>query len=528
MTHTTRMTGRAGDSGVLFAMCLSLVLVVASVSALNLALPDLATSLDADNSDLTWIADGYTVALAALVLPIGAIGDRIGRRNVLIVGNIVFGAAALAAASATSPDTLIAWRVMMGLGAAMIMPGTLSTITATFPADKQARGVAIWSGFAAAGAIIGMLGAGALLEYWGWESIFHASAGVAAVAAVAALALAPNTRDSHHPRFDILGALFTATGVGTLVFAIIEGNEKGWIEPTTLVSGAVAATAFAAYALAGLRNDQPLLDPRLFGLPGFRAGAITIVVQFLALFGFFFVGLQYLQLILDYSPLTSAVALVPVGLIVLPVAALTPRAVTRIGLKLTMSVGLLLIAAGLYWVSFVTTESGYLLFLGGLLVAGVGFGLTSSTGTSAIVGSLSTRKQGVASAMNDASREVGAALGIAIMGSIFSNQYSSALPDLSALPTSAADAVKDSAAGGLAAAEQLGTAGNNLAAAVEQAFVDGLSSSLVVVSAILVVAALGSLVRAPKRAPLTADADQAEANQAEINREAADRDATED
>jgi MFS family permease len=171
---------------VLFAMCLSLVLVVASVSALNLALPDLAIDLSASNGALTWIADAYTVALAALVLPLGAIGDRLGRRNVLIVGTIVFGAASLAASFADSTSTLIAWRAAMGVGAAMIMPGTLSTITAAFPPEQRAKGVATWSGFAAAGAIIGMLAAGALLEQFSWRSIFVAGAAVALAAALAA------------------------------------------------------------------------------------------------------------------------------------------------------------------------------------------------------------------------------------------------------------------------------------------------------------------------------------------------------
>ncbi len=191
-------SGRWGHRGVLFAMCLALILVVASVSALNLALPDLAISLEADNTALTWIADGYTVALAALVLPLGAVGDRIGRRSVLIVGAVVFAAASLAAAYADSTISLIAARVVMGVGAAMIMPGTLSTITATFPPEQRSKGVAIWSGFAAAGAIIGMLVAGTLLERWGWQSIFVTSAAVGVVAAVAAAALAPNTRD-HDP-----------------------------------------------------------------------------------------------------------------------------------------------------------------------------------------------------------------------------------------------------------------------------------------------------------------------------------------
>ncbi|OPX11414.1 MFS transporter, partial [Gordonia sp. i37] len=439
------LISRRAQRGVLFAMCLALILVVASVSALNLALPDLAVDLGADNTALTWIADGYTVALAALVLPLGAIGDRYGRKKILIVGTMVFGVGSLAASFADTTSALIGWRVVMGIGAAMIMPGTLSTITATFPPEQRNRGVAIWSGFAAAGAIIGMLAAGSLLERWGWQSIFITSAAVAAVAAVAAALLSPETRDEARHRFDVVGAVATSVAVGTLVFAIIEGNDQGWNTVPVLLAAAVCIAGFTVYAIQGLRTQHPLLDPHLFGLPGFRAGAVVVLTQFMAIFGFFFVGLQYLQLILDYSPLTAAVALIPVAAVVLPTAALTPRLVSVIGLKLVMVIGLLLIAGGLVVVSRLTPDSGYPPFLLGLIVAGLGIGLASSTGTSAIVGSLSQNKQGVASAMNDTTREVGSAIGIAVMGSVFSSQYSEHLPDLSRLPEPAATAVRDSA-----------------------------------------------------------------------------------
>lgn len=497
-------TGRGGHRGVLFAMCLSLVLVVASVSALNLALPDLALDLHASNTSLTWIADAYTVALAALVLPLGAIGDRIGRRNVLIAGNVVFGAAALAASFAQSTTTLIVWRIVMGIGAAMIMPGTLSTITAAFPPAQRTKGVATWSGFAAAGAIIGMLAAGALLEQFSWRSIFITSAITALVAAAAALWLAPNTKDSHPARPDISGALCTAVAIGALVFAIIEGNERGWSEPIVLAAIAATVIAFAAYAVLGLRNDHPLLDPHLFGIRGFRAGAVTVLVQFMAVFGFFFVGLQYLQLILGYSPLKAAVALIPVVVVVLPTSQATPRLVARIGMKAVMTGGLLLLGAGLFAISRLNVDSGYLPFLGGLILCGLGIGLTGSVGTAAITGSLSRDQQGVASAMNDTTREVGSAVGIALMGSVYGNHYRDALPQaINQLPPDATESVRDSAAAGLYVAEHLGPQSPTLAEGVKDAFMNGLSASLIAVTVIVVAAAIGCLFRAPRQAPTT-------------------------
>ncbi|MFE2352100.1 MFS transporter [Kitasatospora cineracea] len=498
-------TGRAGHNGVLAAMCLALVLVVASVSALNLALPDLAVDLSATNSSLTWIADAYTVALAALVLPLGAIGDRLGRRNVLVAGTVVFGAASLAGSFADSTTTLIVWRVVMGLGAAMIMPGTLSTITAAFPPEQRAKGVATWSGFAAAGAILGMLAAGALLERYSWRSIFVTSAAVALVAALAALLLAPDTKDPRPEPPDVPGAVCTALGIGTLVFAIIEGNEQGWTQPPVVAALVVTVLAFAAYAWLGLRNEHPLLDPALFGIRGFRAGAITVLVQFMAVFGFFFVGLQYLQLILGYSPLKAAVALVPVAVVVLPTSQLTPRLVRRVGMKLTMTAGLALLSAGLFVISRIDVDSGYLPFLGGLVLAGLGIGLSGAVGTSAITGSLGRGRQGVASAMNDTTREVGSAVGIALMGSVYGSHYRSALPaSLDQLPAEAATAARDSAAAGLHVAQQLGPGGAALADGVKAAFMDGLSASLVAVGVIVLAAAVGCLLRAP-RTPPTSD-----------------------
>ena len=504
--ETPLRLGRAGTRGVLFAMCLSLVLVVASVSALNLALPDLAVDLDASNSSLTWIADGYTVALAALVLPLGALGDLFGRRKILILGNLVFGAAALLAAFADSTTHLIVWRVLMGVGAAMIMPGTLSTITSVFPAEKKDRGVATWSGFAAAGAIIGMLIAGGLLEQWTWKSIFVVSAITSLACALAALFLAPESKSSEPEPFDWGGSATTALMVGTLVYGIIEGSDRGWTELQTLIAFAVSALALTGYIVLGLRNRHPILDPRLFVLRGFRAGTIAIMTQFMAVFGFFFVGLQFLQLILGYSPLKSAVALLPVAAVVLPVSQLTPRLARRLGYKAVLPAGLLFLAGGMFWLTTLNTDSGYPAFLVALVVAGLGIGLIGSAGTSSIVDSLGPDRQGVASAMNDTTREVGSAVGIAIMGSVFSTQYRSALPDtIEQLPADTAETVRHSAAGGLEVASHLGGRGLQLADGVRDAFMSGFTDAMGVISAILALAALACLIFAPARTRSTAD-----------------------
>jgi len=505
---TTRQTVSEMDisparrRGVLIAMCVSLVLVVASVSSLNMAMPQLAVSLSASSSALTWIADGYTVALAALVLPLGALGDRLGRRNVLLAGTALFGLAALLAVFAGSTSFLIGCRVLMGVGAAMIMPGTLSTITAVFPANERGKAVAVWSAFSVSGAIIGMLAAGGLLEVWAWQSTFVVTAVLAAVSFVAALTLTPNTSDPDHARLDLVGTGLSAVGIGSLVFGIIEGADKGWTDPFALVGLCLAAIGLSGFVLWSLRAEHPLLDPRLFKLRGFSAGSIGITAQFLGAFGFFFVGLQFLQLILGYSPLKSAVALLPMILAVMPTSQLAPRLATRLGTKTVMVTGLSLMAVGFLTLAQLDAGSGYLSFMGGLLIFGIGMALAGTPATTAIVSSLPAAKQGVASAMNDTTREVGSALGIAILGSMFSTGYHDAIGGATAgLPADAAHAVTESAAAGLQVAARVpGDAGTQLAHTVHTAFMDGMSSSLTIGAIVVIAAAAIVACIGPRRA----------------------------
>ena len=485
--------------GVLISMCLAVSLVVASVSALNLALPSIAVDLGATDKDLTWIADAYTLALAALVLPLGAIGDRIGRRRVLVAGTALFAVAAAAASFAGDPGTLIAWRAVMGVAAAMIMPGTLSTITAALPATHVARGVAIWAGFASAAAIIGMVLAGALLEIFDWQSIFVASAVIAIAAGLAATFMAPDTREEERRQVDAVGATTLAVAIGLLVYGIIEGGEIGWTEPRALIGFGGAAVGLVLWALSSLRHPQPMLDPRLYAFEGLKAGSAVVLVQFLAVFGFFFVGLQYLQIVLGYGPLKSALALVPIAAVILPASSASPRLVHRFGLTAVLTAGLALVAAGVAVLALMDADSGYGMFIGAMLVAGLGFGVGSGAATNAVVSTLPRDRQGIASAVNDANREIGSAIGIALVGTIFSSGYEDSLPSLAGrVPDAAAEAVHSSAAAGIDVATGLGAQGEALAATVRDAFMNGFSDAMWVVAAIALVFAVITLVRKPE------------------------------
>ena len=483
------VTNDDGRAGVLASMCLALVLVVASVSSVNLALTEISLDLDTSSSQLTWIADAYTVALAALVLPFGALGDKLGRRTLLLVGTVVFGIAALLAALAGDAGQLIACRTGMGVGAAMIMPGTLSTITAVFSEDRRPNAVSVWAGFASSGAILGLLTCGLVLEWFTWRASFIATAALAGASLLGSWLMAPNTADPDEVSIDTPGSALSAVGVGALVFGIIDGAEAGWGATTTVTALTVAVAAMTGFVWWELRNPEPMLDVRLFRLRGFATGSLALTVQFFCLFGFFLVGLQFLQLLLDLSPFVSAVSLLPLGMIVMPLSRRAPHVVERLGARRVMTAGLTFLAGGLLIMSTLDPDSSYWRFLGGLIVFGLGMAFTSTPATTAIVTSLPRAKQGVASAMNDVSREVGSAIGIAVLGSLFSAGYRDAVePATTSLPAEAAHATGESAGAGLAIAEQLGSAA--LDASVRDAFAAGLTDAMRVGAVIAIAAAL--------------------------------------
>jgi EmrB/QacA subfamily drug resistance transporter len=499
-THEPSVTDSGHRTGILASMCLALVLVVASVSSLNLALTDISIDLGTTSTQLTWIADGYTVALAALVLPFGALGDRFGRRTLLLAGTVVFGLAALGAAAAQSPDALIGFRVAMGIGAAMIMPGTLSTITAVFPASKRARAVSVWAGFASSGAVLGLLTCGVILEWGTWRATFVATAVLAAVAFVAALVLTPNTSDPEEATIDVPGYVLSAIGIGALIYGIIDGAEAGWSSTGALAGLSVAAAALLAFTAWELHTPRPMLDVRLFALRGFSTGTIALTMQFLCLFGFFLVGLPFLQLMLGYSALHSAVCLLPMAMIVMPMSRVAPHLVERFGPRVVMTAGLSFLAVGLCVMAQLDADSSYWHFLAGLVPFGFGMAFTSTPATTAIVTSLPRAKQGVGSAMNDISRELGSALGIAILGSLFNSAYRESVTGATAaLPPDAAHAVEESAGAGLAVASSLGTNGTSLADAVRDAFATGLHEALLAGAIIAVLSAAFTAWRGPRR-----------------------------
>jgi EmrB/QacA subfamily drug resistance transporter len=484
---------------VLATVGLALMAVVSAVSGLMVALPSIARDTGASQTEMTWIVDAYTVVFAGLLLFVGALGDRYGRRLMLTLGLIVFGAAAAFGFFVTDPTQLIVARIAMGVGAAAVMPTTLSVITTSFPEAERPRAIGFWVGVAGGGAIIGLFVTALLLEWFSWSSFFALNVAFAAVALVGTLAFIPPSVDEDPPQLDVVGGVLSLVAVATFVFGVIEGPERGWDDPLTiggLALGILSGTAFVAWEW---RRPQPLLDPRLFGNRGFSAGTLTMTVQFLSAFGFFFVALQYLQFVTGRTPLEAAIAMLPMPLVLLPTARRAPHIAQRIGFRRTGPVGLVSMAAGFAVLSQLQVDSSYWHFLLGLVLFAFGMGFAGTPATTAITASLPMSKQGVASAVNDTSREIGAAFGIAILGSLLNQAYRDGMAEaVAALPAQIAERVLASVA--FTAAPELsafGERGQQLADAGRAAFVDGVGVALIVATAILLVGAVAVALIAP-------------------------------
>ncbi|MCC8930961.1 MULTISPECIES: MFS transporter [Mycobacteriales] len=489
----------------LVVSCLSVALVVASMAALYTALPDIAVTTGATQTQLTWVVDGYTLALGCLVLPAGALGDRYGRRAVLIVGLTLFSLASAAPLLISTPWWLIAARAAAGVGAAFVMPSTLSILTAGFPEQQRGRAVGIWAGVAGAGGLLGILGSGVLLTYWSWQSIFVGLTGVGVFLLLCAYTI-PESRQENPPRMDVIGSVAVVFAIGLVVLAIIEVPARGWSDPVVVAGFGLGVVATAVFVVWELRVDHPLLDVRFFARRGFGSGSFSITIQFLVTFGVFLVLVQYLQLIFGYSPLGSALALAPMMVPLLLLSAVAPWMAARLGLRLMTVTGLLAIAAGLYFVSRLDLDSTYLDVLWPTLMMSGGLGLAAAPATAAIVSDTAVEKHGVAAAVNDATREIGAAIGIAVAGSVLAAGYShNVAPAIERLPPEARGPVTDSLAGALEVADRAGPAGRQLADFAKSAFLHGTEQSAIVLALIAAAGAAILLVWAPGRAPRTPD-----------------------
>ncbi|ALG83691.1 MFS transporter [Gordonia phthalatica] len=494
--------------------CLAVSLVVAAMAALNTALPDIARSTHATTGQMTWIIDGYTLVLAALLLPAGAIGDRIGRKPVLLAGLAVFGVASLAAVWVDTPTQLILTRLVAGAGAAMIMPATLSLISAGVPREKRALAISVWAGVAGAGAILGFFVTGVLLNFFTWHSVFITFA-ASSLATLVLVATIGSSRDENPGAFDVVGSLTSMTAVAAVVFGLLEAPHRGWTDPLILVCLVGGVAMAVGFVLIELRRTSPLLDVRLFRNRAFAAGSLSVALQFLASFGVFYLLLLQLQLVFGYSPLMSAIALFPMVVGVGAFAMIGNWVAVRFdSLRIVLAVGIATAGIGILAIGLVDADVYWK--LGVMLgVVAVGIGLATAPSTTAIMANTPLENQGVGSAVNDTARELGAAIGIALAGSILAAGYEKRIDATADLAhqqiatfspdaaQQASDGIRSSLVGAVEVADHLPASAAPLAQQIvdgaQAAFLPPLQSACLVLGSILVVGAAGLGWFAPRQ-----------------------------
>ncbi|WP_436947468.1 DHA2 family efflux MFS transporter permease subunit [Streptomyces sp. SudanB52_2052] len=449
----------------LLVLCLSLLIIVMANTALTVAAPDMTEDLGLSSADLQWVIDGYTVPYAALMLLLGAIGDKYSRRGALVLGLVVFGGGAVSGYLAGSATAVIAARAVMGAGAAMIMPATLSLLAATFPRAERAKAITLWTATAGLAIAAGPLVAGALLEHHGWSSTFLINVPVAALAVVGAFVLVPPSRAADRGRIDYGGGLLSVVWIAALVYMIIEGPHFGW-GAEAITAAVVAGAGLVAFVVWELRHPRPLLDVRRFTDRRFAGSNLAVALFFLAVFGAFYYLTQHLQFVLGYDALDTGVRMLPLAGAVFVGSALTGYLTPRVGMKWTVTAGMVGGTAALALLTQVDSGSSYGDFVAPLVVLGLAIGLALSPCTDAIMGAFPESELGVGGAVNDTSLELGGSLGIAVLGSLLATSYSGHLSDATAgseLPASSLETAQDSVGAGYAVAQGIGDKARQLA-----------------------------------------------------------------
>jgi EmrB/QacA subfamily drug resistance transporter len=436
----------------------------------------------------------------------GNLGDKFGRRTTLGAGLAIFAVGSALSSFAGSPSQLIATRALMGVGAALIMPATLSILTNVFPPEERAKAIGIWAGISGVAIALGPVIGGFLLVHYWWGSIFLINVPVCIFALIVGRLIVPNSRDVDAQALDPVGAGLSVIGLVTLVYGIIEAPGKGWTSGTIIGSLALGAVILTAFVLWELHSDHPMLNVQFFKNPRFTAANMSITLVFFALFGSIFFLTQYLQFVLGYTALQAGLRLTPMALVLMVVAPLAGQLVARVGTKAMVALGMAIGAGGLWYLAQTTPASGYLHVLGGLVILAVGLSMSMVPATESIMGSLPPGKAGVGSAMNDTTREIGGALGVAILGSVLASHYTAAIGKaFASLPGPAMAAAKSSVGGAIQVGQQIGgQVGQVLAATAKSTFITAMGSSLKIAAAVALGGAVISALWLPNRPPQVA------------------------
>jgi EmrB/QacA subfamily drug resistance transporter len=473
-------------------LALSLLIIGLDNTVLNVALPSLQKEFDASSSTLQWIVDSYLLVFAGLLLTMGTVGDRFGRKRALQFGLALFGGASVLAPFARNADQLIAIRGLMGVGGALIMPATLSIISNVFPREERGKAIGIWAGMASVGIGLGPLLGGLLLEWFDWSSVFIINVPVAAIAMLLGLKLVPESRDPRPGAFDLVGATLSVAALVSLVYGIVEAPNSGWTDPTILGCFAASAALGLAFVRWELRVSDPMLNLSFLRNPRFSVAAMAISLASFSLFGAIFAMTQFLQDAHGYSALEAGAAMVPLALGLVIGATSSVKLVARFGTTKVVAFGLFnlgsTLAMSLTWSADMPYWPLGLWFFGGAM----SMGLIMGPATESVMGSVPAQKSGVASAMNDVTRQVGGALGTAIIGSLITSLYSSRIAgSVSDLPGALQTAAQDSIGRANAVAAQLPAAqGAHVKEAAASAFTEALGLGFAVAAGFALVAAI--------------------------------------
>lgn len=460
----------------LAVVCLAVFIAQVDMTVMNVALPSIAVDLNAQTADLQWVMDSYSITLAGFVLLGGGLADHYGRKGVFMAGLALFGVASLVAASSNSIGQLIAARSFMGLGAALTFPPALSLIAVMFTPEYRSKAVSVWAMVGGTATAIGPIVGGLLLaEFW-WGSVLLVNVPAAVIGLVGAALLLPRSKRPGAPPLDFPGALLSVLGLAALVFGIIEGPRIGWSAPIIVGALLLGVAGVVGFVLWELKTDTPMVDVRVFRIKGVSGGGVAITAGMLAITGMLFLLPLYLQSVLGLTALDAGLLLLPFGITFTVVALLSSRIERRIGVRNAITAGTLVAAAGMLALSFVTetSSSGYALIVIGAIGFGGGSGLMAPPATTAILNALPTEKAGDGSAVNQVTRQVGAAMGVAIVGTVLATVYAKELaPSLSGLSSSQANTADSSINGAQQVAATQSGGGTALLDAADSAFASG-------------------------------------------------------
>ncbi|MDN5853032.1 MAG: MFS transporter [Actinomycetia bacterium] len=475
--------------------------VIASVTGLNVAQPDLAVEFDASQSEVLWFINLYTISLAALLLPLGALADRWGRKPMLLIGLGVFGVANAAAGLATSTEMMLASRFVSGVGAAMIMPVTLAVITSAFPEKERAKGIGAWTAVGGGGGLLGMYLSALLVDVATWRWLFILPIALVLAATAMTVRFVPNSREVSEHRFDTTGSITSAIAVIGIIFALHEGPVHGWTEPATLTALIVGLLATFAFLAWELRQRAPLLDIRLFRDRGLATGSLSLLTVFGVQAGIFVVLFPFLQVVVGWSALRATLGMLPMALLMMFSSVMAAKVANRLGSRPTMAAGILLVSAGLVLMALlVSTDGGYLTVLPGMLTLGLGMGFAMTPSTEAITSSLPRDQQGLASALNDVTREFGTAIGVALLGAVLTAGYRSSISTrLDGIPADVAEPAREGIANAVAAADGAGHQAQALVRSAQESFVDGWQGAMWAGAAVMAALFVYILARGPRQ-----------------------------